>query len=255
MNSKAIHVKSTLKESVSIPEENRKIFFKTGIGHYAEHDQFIGVPVPFLRKTAKHFSDLSLEELQILIESKINEERMVALFILISQYEKAKDPMKEKLYKFYMSNLKHVNNWNLVDASAHLIIGAHLYYRRVQFNTLSKICQFNEDETLLYDLAKSEVMWLRRISIVATWYFIRKKELKSTFIIAEILIKDSHDLIHKAVGWMLREAGKRDEKQLIAFLDKHYSEMPRTMLRYAIEKFPESKRKKYLMKKKSHIIA
>ena len=251
MTSTAAQVKSALEQSISNPEENRKIFFKTGVGHYAEHDQFIGVAVPILRKIEKKFSDLPLEELQILIQSRINEERMIALFILISQYEKAKDCVKDKLYNFYMSNLKHVNNWNLVDASAHLILGAHLYSRQLQIDTLSGMSLLKKDEALLHTLAQSEIMWMRRISIVSTWYFIRKKELKSTFIIAEILLNDSHDLIHKAVGWMLREAGKRDEKQLIVFLNRHCCQMPRTMLRYAIEKFPESQRKDYLMRGKS----
>jgi len=230
------HIKSLLKQSVQKSSGAQAVFFKTGPGHYAEHDQFIGVTVPALRKIAKDFSMLTRAEIQNLLESKINEERSLALFILVSQYQKAKNPIKDELYQFYLDNLKHVNNWNLVDASAHLIVGAHL---------------INGDKEILIRLAKSEILWERRISIVSTWYFIRNDSLEWTFKIAELLLGDTHDLIHKAVGWMLREAGKRNEKQLIAFLEQHAQIMPRTMLRYAIEKFPEQRRKNYLIRRKA----
>jgi len=224
-------IKSTLKNSISVQKNKVAMFFKTGIGEYAEHDEFIGVSVPILRKIAKDFENISQDELQELITSKINEERLLALLILIKKYDKASDPQKQKFYKFYLNNLSYVNNWNLVDTSAHLILGAHL-------------ADSNKD--ILFSLANSKIMWERRIAIVSTWYFIKKHDLIWTFSIAEILLNDTHDLIHKAVGWMLREAGKRDEQQLILFLDKHQKNMPRTMLRYAIEKFPETMRKNIL---------
>jgi 3-methyladenine DNA glycosylase AlkD len=225
------NIKALLKQSAHKSSDAQVIFFKTGPGHYAEHDQFMGVTVPVLRKIAKDFSSITREEIKDLIESPINEERLLALFILVLQYQKAKNHTKDELYQFYLHNLKHVNNWNLVDASAHLIIGAHLV---------------NADKKILHTLAKSEILWERRIAIVSTWYFIRNNDLECTFKIAEMLLSDDHDLIHKAVGWMLREAGKRDEKQLSAFLDHHAEKMPRTMLRYSIEKFPEQQRKNYL---------
>jgi 3-methyladenine DNA glycosylase AlkD len=228
-----LQIKDVLKNATSVLPDKAAAFFKTGIGHYAAGDEFIGVTVPNLRKIAKQFMCLALEDLQVLLESKINEERLLALIILTQQYQAAVSQDQETLYQFYLQNLKYVNNWNLVDTSAHLIIGAHLW---------------DKDRSLLLELATSEILWERRISIVSTWYFIRKNDLAWTFKIASFLKCDTHDLIHKAVGWMLREAGKRDQAQLITFLDQHMREMPRTMLRYAIEKFPESMRKSYLMR-------
>jgi len=231
MINKNSHITSLLKASSTIAHDKRDYFFKTGAGSYAEHDQFIGVPVPTIRTIAKDFLDLSLDEITQLLKSPINEERFLGLIILVHQYQKASDSHKEELYQFYMDNLKHVNNWNLVDASAHLILGAHL-------------CNKNRD--ILISLSQSDILWERRIAIVATWYFIRKNDLEWTFKIAALLLNDKHDLIHKAVGWMLREAGKKDIQQLINFLNAHAAHMPRTMLRYAIEKFPEQQRKSYL---------
>lgn len=225
------HIKALLKESAPKTSHPKAIFYKTGPGHYAEHDQFIGVSVPALRQIAKNFSALPTAEIQILIESKINEERLLALLILVGQYQKAENLIKDTIYNFYLCNLKHINNWNLVDASAHLILGAHLM-------------KTNKD--ILLTLAQSEVMWERRVAIVATWCFIRNNDVAWTFKVAELLLSDTHDLIHKAVGWMLREAGKKDEKQLVTFLNQYAEKMPRTMLRYAIEKFPESQRKLFL---------
>lgn len=225
------HIKSLLREKATIPKERHKAFYKTGVGDYAEHDQFIGVLVPILRQIAKDFHGLNLEEIEILIASSINEERLLALLILIHQYQKAESETKTKLYEFYLNNLKQVNNWNLVDASAHLIIGAHI---------------FLGPKDILLNLAHSHVMWERRVAIVSTWYFIRQNDLEWTFKIAQVLLNDSHDLIHKAVGWMLREAGKREQNQLITFLDRYANQMPRTMLRYAIEKFQEPDRRTYL---------
>lgn len=236
MISKINQIKNLLKESSTIPEEKRSYFFKTDPDSYAAHDKFIGVPVPVARSIAKKFLDLTLAEIAQLLESPFNEERFLGLVILVHQYQKAKSADKDKLYQFYLDNIKHVNNWNLVDASAHLIIGEHLYTK-------------NKD--LLFSLAKSDDLWERRIAIVATWYFIRQNDLESTFAIASLLLQDKHDLIHKSVGWMLREAGKKNTQQLINFLNLHAAHMPRTMLRYAIEKFPEQQRKHYLHLKNS----
>ena len=211
-----------------VPKKSLKAhsaFYKTGPGEYAEGDKFMGIPNPELRKIAKDFKNLSLNEIQMLIESPYNEKRLLALFILALQYQKTNIEMKNDIFKFYLSNTKRVNNWNLVDASAHLIIGAHL---------------FEADRNLLNQLAKSDNLWERRIAIVSTWYFIRKHDLAWTFKIAKELLNDQHDLIHKAVGWMLREAGKRNEKELISFLQKYAKKMPRTMFRYAIERLPKA---------------
>ena len=210
-----------------------KIFFKTEKDGYAEHDRFMGITVPNLRKIAKQFKDLPLDDIETLLYSKFNEERLLALIILTMQYEKASEDKKEELYNFYIKHLSQVNNWNLVDASAHLIVGSHLY---------------EKDKDLLTKLAHSKNLWEKRIAMIATLYFIRKSSLDWTFKIAHILLSDAHDLIHKASGWMLREAGKKNEAELIAFLDKYATQMPRTMLRYAIEKLPASKRKYYLSK-------
>jgi len=231
MINKNTQIKSMLAESSTIPKDKQSYFFKTDPGSYAAHDQFIGVPVPTIRTIAKNFLDLSLDEITQLLKSPINEERFLGLIILVHQYQKADDSHKEELYQFYMNNLKHVNNWNLVDASAHLIVGAHL---------------FDKNKDILVSLAQSDILWERRVAIVATWYFIRKNDLTWTFKIASMLMNDTHDLIHKAVGWMLREAGKKDTQQLIDFLNIHATHLPRTMLRYAIEKFPEQQRKSYL---------
>ncbi len=221
------NIKSLLKRSCTIKQERLTAFFKTGSGDYAEHDQFIGVTTPVLRSIAKEHSTINFQEIQILIESPINEERLLDLFILVIQYSKNPDG----IYKFYMDNLSHVNNWNLVDSSAHLIIGSYL---------------IGNDQTVLIDLAKSKNMWKRRVAIVATWYFIRKNSFHMTLKIASMLVDDKQDLIHKAVGWMLRELGKKDQNLLILFLNEHANKMPRTMLRYAIEKLDEDRRRFYL---------
>lgn len=227
-------IKSLLNSAAVPTTDSQLVFFKTSAGDYAEHDRFIGVSVPSIRKIAKEFFDLEMDNIQILIKSPFNEERLLALILLVNQYQKADPTLRQRIYDFYLHNIQYVNNWNLVDASAHLIVGMHLY-------------RGNKDKLL--NLAKSKVLWERRIAIVATWYFIRQQDLSSTYKISKLLINDEHDLIHKAVGWMLREAGKRDQEKLIAFLDKYATKMPRTMLRYSIEKFPEAKRKAYLLKK------
>lgn len=221
----------TLRGAVSVSPEKAAMFFKTGPGDYAEGDLFIGVTVPNIRKVAKQYPDLGEAQLRRLLQSKINEERLLALIILVGQYERGDFQEKQRCFDFYCKHLKHVNNWNLVDLSAHYIVGDYLWDKK---------------RDLLLELARSEDLWERRVAIVATWYFIKKDDLKWTFRIGKLLMRDTHDLIHKAVGWMLREAGKRDEAALMAFLDNHATRMPRTMLRYAIEKFDERQRKHYL---------
>lgn len=229
-------IKALVCDAASIPEEKQGLFFKMGAGQYAEHDKFIGVKVPVLRKIAKNFADLEFRDLENLISSPFNEERLLALFILIHQYQKADRLMREKIIQFYLDNIQQINNWNLVDASAHHLLGAHLWDR---------------DRTFLLGLAESKVLWERRIAIVSTWYFIRQKDLEWTYRLAEQLMQDPEDLMHKAVGWMLREAGKRDEEQLMNFLKQRAIQMPRMMLRYAIERFDEHRRAFYLSLKKA----
>jgi 3-methyladenine DNA glycosylase AlkD len=221
------HLREILGYSVDSTPERVSIYFKTSPGDYAEHDRFMGITVPVLRKIAKRFMTISLEELGFLIQSQTNEERLLTLIILAAQYKAGALAQKEEIYQFYRTNMRHINNWNLVDSSAHLIIGAHLFER---------------DRDVLEELAASQNLWERRIAIVSTWYFIRKSDLEWTFKIAKLLLNDSHDLIHKAVGWMLREAGKKDETRLISFLCGHAHQMPKTMLRYAMERLSKEQK-------------
>lgn len=202
-------------------------FFRTGRGEYGEGDVFLGVTVPGSRRVAKKYADISLQDVKMLLHSKIHEERMVALLILVDKYRS--DP--EGMVRFYLDNLAHVNNWDLVDLTAPKILGAFLQCR---------------DRSLLYRLARSGNLWERRVAIITTQAFIKEGDFDDTIKIAGILLGDENDLIHKAVGWMLREVGKNDMAAEEAFLKKHYREMPRTMLRYAIERFPERKRRAYL---------
>ncbi|MEK6892702.1 MAG: DNA alkylation repair protein [Nanoarchaeota archaeon] len=206
-------------------------FFKTGKGEYGEGDVFLGLVVPEQRKIAKKYCDLTLRDLQELIKSKIHEERLISLFILINKYDRASAEDKKEIYEFYLKNAKYINNWDLVDLSAPNIPGAHLV---------------DKNREVLYSLAKSENLWEKRIAILSCFSFIKNGDFDDALKIAEILLHDKHDLIHKAVGWMLREIGKRNKKAEEVFLKKYYKTMPRTMLRYAIEKFPENERKKYL---------
>lgn len=208
-------------------------FFKTGRGQYGEGDVFLGITVPETRAIAKKYSALSFSDLTKLLESKIHEYRLVALLILVERFKKADASRKEKIYEFYLRHTQYVNNWDLVDLSAYQIIGAHL---------------FDKDRKKLYALANSSQLWEKRIAIVATFEFIRKHQFEDTLKIAEILLQDKHDLIHKAVGWMLREVGKKNQQVEEKFLKKHAQKMPRTMLRYAIERFDEQKRRVYLKK-------
>ena len=207
-------------------------FFKTGKGEYGYSDIFLGVRAPKIRLIAKKYIDISIVDMKILIQSKYHEERFLGLIILVNKYSKTKDKKtKNQLYKIYISSFKYINNWDLVDVTCPHVIGKHL---------------IDKDRSVLYKWAKSDDLWTKRIAIVSTFSFIRQNDLEDTFKIAEILLQDKHDLIHKAVGWMLREAGKRDLEKEEIFLKKYYRDMPRTMLRYAIEKFPESKRQAYL---------
>ena len=210
-------------------------FFKTGKGEYGEGDVFIGLTMPDVRKIAKKYIHLSIKEVEQLLHSKIHEHRMVALVIWTYQFEKADNKTREKIYKAYLKNTKWINNWDLVDVTTPGIVGMFL---------------LDKDRKILYDLAKSKNLWEKRIAILATFAFINKnKESKDTLKIAEILLDDEHDLIHKGVGWMLREVGKRVSQQKEEeFLRKYYKKMPRTMLRYAIERFDEKKRQFYLKK-------
>jgi 3-methyladenine DNA glycosylase AlkD len=218
------------KHSNPVLAEFLKRFFKTGKGEYAGGDVFAGIKVPVSRKIAGQFKNLGLNDLSLLIKSKIHEERLIALLILVDKMKKGDEKEKEKIYKFYLKYLEYVNNWDLVDLSAEKIIGEYL---------------FDKERKILFKLAKGN-LWERRIAIMSTFNFIKKNDFETTLKLSRILLNDKHDLIHKAVGWMLRETGKRDLETEENFLKQHYKTMPRTMLRYAIEKFPDKKRKAYL---------
>ena len=221
---------------LSNPERAKNLswFFKTGKGQYGEGDVFLGISVPEQRKVAKRYIDLSLKDLQELLSSKIHEHRLTALLILVFKYEQADNVGKEQIFRFYLKNTENINNWDLVDLSAPRIIGDYLY---------------KKDRSILFKLAKSDNLWERRIAILSTFNFIRNNDFEDSLSIAKLLLHDEHDLIHKAVGWMLREIGKKDQEIEERFVSKYCSEMPRTMLRYAIEKFDENKRKYYLAQK------
>lgn len=208
-------------------------FFKAGPGEYGEGDQFLGVIVPDQRKIAKKYKGLELPEIKKLLHSPIHEHRLTALFILVNQFQKGDEKQKKEVYEFYLKNKCHVNNWDLVDSSAHKIVGVYLK---------------DKDRSILYDLAQSPSLWDRRIAMMSCFTFIREQDFEDALAIAEILVDDEHDLIHKVVGWMLREIGKRDQGVEEEFLMQHYQTMPRTMLRYAIEKFTRQKRDFYLGK-------
>ena len=209
-------------------------FFKTGKGEYGEGDRFHGVVVPDQRKVANKFSSTTSKEVIIeLLHSPFHEERLTGVFILCNKFNEAKKIGKEKeWYDLYLKMAERINNWDLVDASAHIIVGQYLE---------------DKDRSILYKLAKENSLWKNRIAVVATWHFIRKNsDLKDILQLSEIMLTHKHDLMHKATGWMLREGWKKDAKQIEKFLDKFATQMPRTMLRYAIEKMEETKRKGYL---------
>lgn len=207
-------------------------YFKTGKGEYGEGDVFLGVVVPKLRVISKEFwKDITIGEIQYMLKSDIHEKRLLALLMLIEKYKKADETGKKNIFDIYLASTRNINNWDLVDLSCRDIIGAFL---------------INKDRSRLCSLAKSQNIWEKRIAIISTYAFIQKNDFEDTFKIAEILLIDKHDLIHKAVGWMLRETGKRNQAAEEEFLKNHYTKMPRTMLRYAIERFDEGKRRAYL---------
>ena len=206
-------------------------FFRTGPGEYGEGDKFFGLTVPEMRAIAKRYRDLDHEEVIALLQSEWHEDRVVALLLLVDGYKRGDDARRLRIHRAYLANTRRINNWDLVDMSAGLIVGGHLEGAEI---------------SLLERLARSKDLWERRIAIVATFHFIKRGELEPTLSISEMLLGDKQDLIHKAVGWMLREVGKKDRKVLDAFLATHYRRMPRTALRYAIERHPEAIRKRYL---------
>ena len=224
--------KKLLKSFAS--EERRQSnmrFFKTGKGQYGEGDKFIGVTMPDTRKVVKKYWDISSSETLKFVKSPIHEERMLGLLILVEKHKRGDETTRKKVYEIYIKHFKYINNWDLVDVTAPYIIGMELK---------------NKNNSQLTKWAKSKDLWTRRIAIIGTFYLTRQGELEEVYRISKILLKDDHDLIHKAVGWMLREAGKKDQKRLEQFLLVHGPKMPRTMLRYAIEKFEEKKRKQFL---------
>jgi 3-methyladenine DNA glycosylase AlkD len=228
---------SALKQALRKAADPKKAaffprFFKTGKGEYGEGDTFLGVTVPEIRKIAKLSHALPLADIERLLLSPIHEERLLSVILLANRYPKSDEKGKEVIYRFYLKHAKRVNNWDLVDSSAHKIVGPHLH---------------GKDDKILDKLAKSKNLWERRIAIMATFYFIYQGDCSKTYRIADTLMKDEHDLIHKAVGWMLRETGKRcSEVGLERYLEPRAAKMPRTMLRYAIEKMSPAKRARYL---------
>jgi 3-methyladenine DNA glycosylase AlkD len=206
-------------------------FFKTGPGEYGEGDRFRGIKVPLVRGVAKEFPDLAFAEAKLLLASPFHEDRLAALAILCRQFQAGDEAVRERIYRLYLGGARWVNNWDLVDVSAPQILGGFLH---------------KKDKAPLYKLAQSANLWERRMAIIATLWYIREKDCKDALKLAEKLLDAPEDLLHKAVGWMLREVGKRDRKAEEVFLARHYRTMPRTTLRYAIEHFPETRRKAYL---------
>jgi len=213
-------------------------FFKTAKGEYAEGDKFIGVTMPVLRKLANEFIQLEISQIEKLLQSKIHEKRMLALLILMFQFNIAKKQdntdQQKIIYEYYLSQIEYINNWDLVDITCRDIVGGFL------------LDKSKKHKDILIKLSKSPDLWEKRIAIVSTWQFIREQQFDYTLQISKILLHDEHDLIQKAVGWMLREVGKKDLQTLIQFLHPHYRTMPRTMLRYSIEKLEEELRQNFL---------
>ncbi|MFV0415377.1 MAG: DNA alkylation repair protein [Chthoniobacterales bacterium] len=230
MKSKQIQLKLKALHNPEFAARSKR-FFKTDKGGYAESDKFLGVPVPVLRKKAREFETTSLPELRCLLKSPWHEVRLCALLVLVRQFEKGSESKKTAVYKFYLANTPGINNWDLVDSSAYQIVGSYL---------------LNRNKKILFKLALSDNLWERRIAIISTFRFIKEGHFEETLQISKILINDPEDLIHKAVGWMLRETGNRNIAVEKKFLRENYQRMPRTMLRYAIEKFPDADREKFL---------
>lgn len=223
-----LHMKSLRNADIA---EHSQRFFKTKKGEYGYGDIFLGIRVPVLRQSLKLFQEITLSDIQKLLHSEYHEIRLLSLFMMVNQYSKGSLNKKEEITALYLENSQRVNNWDLVDSSAHYILGAQL---------------FDKDRSVLYTLAESTNLWDRRIAIISTFYFIKKGDFHDTLALSKILLHDTEDLIHKAVGWMLREVGNRNQEREETFLKEHYKIMPRTMLRYAIEKFSPSRRKEYL---------
>ncbi|TRO47732.1 DNA alkylation repair protein, partial [Candidatus Bathyarchaeota archaeon] len=220
-------------EKLSDPEHAMKLqgFFKTGKGEYGEGDVFLGLRVPDQRRVAKKYRKAPLTDVSELLRSEIHEHRLTALFILTEQFNKGNEETRRRIVDLYLSNTAYVNNWDLVDSSAHKILGEWL---------------IDKERGLLYELARSESLWERRISVISTFAFISRGDLVDAVALAEAMVDDEHDLIHKASGWVLREVGKKDQSVLEKFLLDHYKTMPRTMLRYSIERLPEELRRFYM---------
>lgn len=223
-------------EFLATPEKRDFLpyFFKTGKGQYGEGDKFLGVVVPDTRKVAKAYFTLSFPELEKLLKNPFHECRLCALLILVERFKKADGKERKKLYDFYLAQTQYINNWDLVDLSSQYIVGVYL---------LDK-----EDRSILYQLAESDLLWDQRIAVVSTLWFIRNEQFDDTIALAEKLLQHKHDLMQKAIGWMLREVGKKDINVLYTFLDKYHKVMPRTMLRYSIEKLEKEEREHYMKK-------
>lgn len=228
----------TLKKTIRAAADSKKAlvmkgFFKTGKGHYGEGDIFLGLTVPISRRIARNYADLPAGDIKKLLASTIHEDRLIALLIMVDRFTNGIERVRKEMYDLYLASTKYINNWDLVDLSAAKIVGPYIE---------------NRPRQVLRTLARSKDLWQRRIAIVATYYFIKQDDFFDTFAIAKQLLSDRHDLIHKAVGWMLREVGKRSLSTLRQFLDDYKNKLPRTTLRYAIERFPEAERKKYLVR-------
>lgn len=222
-------------ESYSTAEKKEHLpkFFKTGKGQYGEGDKFLGVVVPDTRKVAKKYKEISFDEIAMLIQNEYHECRLCALLILVEKFKKADENLRKDIVDFYLSYTQYINNWDLVDLSCKDILGEYLVDKK---------------RSILYNLAESDLLWEQRIAVVSTFAFIRRSDLTDIFQLSEKLMPHKHDLMHKAIGWMLREAGKKDKSALISFLNKNYKAMPRTMLRYSIEKFTPEERTYYMKK-------
>ncbi len=231
----AVSYAGLVSELAALADAERAVilqrFFKTGAGEYGEGDRFLGIRVPAQRRVALRHRDLTLKDIARLLRSKMHEERLCALEILVWQYERGDKEKREEVFRFYLDHTAGINNWDLVDASAPYIVGEHLFKRPKEW---------------LNELAASENMWRRRIAIVATLGLIKRGDVSTTFRISRLLLDDTHDLIHKAVGWALRETGKVSELKMLRFLQRNYDALPRTALRYAIERFPAERRKRML---------
>lgn len=225
----------SLKELITLDQKRATMFFKTGKGEYSEHDVFLGVSIPNIRKVAKQYASLSLSAVGEILNSIYHEMRLLGAIILVNKMQKAKEDEQKEIFEFYLSKKDRLNNWDIIDVSAHLIVGVYL---------------LDKDKTILFDLAQSNSLWDRRIAVVATWFFIRKGHLDTTYALCKELLEDKEDLMHKACGWMLREAGKKDQESLTTFIHTYGKKMARTALRYAIEKYTKEERAVFLAETK-----